>query len=560
MATDTRPALPPVSRGERRWVWIFALVAMLVISLPYLVGFARQGEDWVFTGFVVGVEDGNSYIAKMMTGYKGDWLFHTPYTDAPQGGAIVLYPYVLLGKLTAPPAQHEQMVAIFHIFRYIGGVLAFLATYEFLSLFLVEVRLRRWGMILAGLGGGLGWLLVLIGRAGWLGSLPLDFYSPESFGFLALFGLPHIALGRALLLWGMVAFLRQRPVPINALADLQGVWFDQRGMLAGLCWLGLGLMQPLSVVVAWMVVAAYLLVLFGRQYWRRLVGRTRDWGTSWGYFRRAFWAVVFSAPMAIYTILHFSLDPFLKEWTAQNILPSPHPLHYLVAYGLVLPFAVVGARRLLKRHTTRGWLPIVWVLITPVLVYIPYPVQRRLAEGVWVALVLLALKSLEHVVSADRIMGKSSFKRLAVFLLLFPSTLFLWLGGLQVAWNPARPVFRPAQEIAAIQTFRELAEQDAVVLTAYETGNVLPAWVPVRVVYGHSVESLGYFELKPKVEMFYSTAVTDESRQAFLAEHHVDYIFWGPLERAVGAWDAYDAQYLMPVVEQGGYVVFAVVE
>jgi hypothetical protein len=563
MAMDTRPALPPITYEERRWALFFAIAAMLVISLPYFVGFARQGEDWVFTGFVTGVEDGNSYIAKMMTGYKGDWLFRTPYTDAPQNGAIVLYPYVLLGKLTAPPAQHEQMVAIFHIFRFIGGVLAFLATYEFLAVFLVEVRLRRWGMLLAMLGGGLGWLLVVIGQAGWLGSLPHGFYSPESFGFLALYGLPHLALGRALLLWGMVVFLRQRPTPIHALADLKATpraWFDRRGMYTGLFWLGLGLMQPLSVVVAWVVIGAYLIVLFAKQFWRRWTGRTRDWGTCWGSFRRAFWAVVFSSPMVAYTVLHFSMDPFLKTWTTQNVLSSPNPLYYLVAYGLVLPFAIVGARRLLKRHPTRGWLPLAWVLITPVLVYLPYPVQRRLAEGVWVALVLLALKSLEHAVSADRIMGKSSLKRLAVFSLLFPTTLFLWLGGLQVAWNPARPVFRPAEEIAAMNAFREVADTNAVVLTAYETGNVLPAWAPVRVVYGHSVESLGYFALTPQVEAFYSVAGTDESRRAFLAEHHVDYVFWGPLERELGDWDAFSAGYLIPVVEIGDYVVFAVGE
>jgi hypothetical protein len=50
---------------NRSWVlWLRALV-MLATTLPYLLGYAVQGQDWRFTGFVFGVEDGNSYIAKM---------------------------------------------------------------------------------------------------------------------------------------------------------------------------------------------------------------------------------------------------------------------------------------------------------------------------------------------------------------------------------------------------------------------------------------------------------------------------------------------------------------
>ena len=56
---------------ERRWVFIFAIIVIVLTSIPYLVGYARQGDDWIFTGFVFGVEDGNSYIAKMLGGGSG---------------------------------------------------------------------------------------------------------------------------------------------------------------------------------------------------------------------------------------------------------------------------------------------------------------------------------------------------------------------------------------------------------------------------------------------------------------------------------------------------------
>ena len=187
---------------------VFAALVMLVTTLPYLLGYFTQGQTERFTGFVFGVEDGNSYIAKMVSGSYGDWLFRTPYTAYPQAGLFIYLPYLLLGKLAAPPGLHEQLVSLYHLFRFFAGMLAILASYDFLAYFIREIRLRRFGVALTCLGGGLGWLLVVLGRSNWLGSLPLDFYSPEAFGFLGLYGLPHIALARALLLWALLAYLK----------------------------------------------------------------------------------------------------------------------------------------------------------------------------------------------------------------------------------------------------------------------------------------------------------------------------------------------------------------
>ena len=55
-------------------------------------GFWLQGSDWRFTGFFIGVEDGNSYIAKMLSGTAGNWIFRTPYTAYPQNGFLAFLP------------------------------------------------------------------------------------------------------------------------------------------------------------------------------------------------------------------------------------------------------------------------------------------------------------------------------------------------------------------------------------------------------------------------------------------------------------------------------------
>jgi hypothetical protein len=348
--------------------------------------------------------------------------------------------------------MHEQLVALFHLFRIVSGFLAIQATYDFLALFLRHARWRRTGLVLASLGGGLGWILLFMN---WLlallantfasattgsGSLPLDFYSPESFGFLSLYGLPHLALARALLLGGLVHYLARRKIPAGAL------------------WLLLGLVQPLYVPIAWAVVGGHLALLGIWQAWRQRQGWRVDWlvclrDPGWrGYLRRAVVDLLLSSPLVIYTLLSSQADPFFRSWTAQNLILSPPPLDYFLAYGLpglifLAGLPLLWKQRWLEANDLRFPLPIAWALILPVLVYAPYNLQRRLAEGAWVALVALALASLE---------ARPRRRLQAVLFLLLPPTFLLWAAGILGISLPGRPLYRPASETAAFECDRPL--------------------------------------------------------------------------------------------------------
>lgn len=563
LRSSNRPTASP-----RRWVLWFAITLVTLLSLPYVLGYSQSGQGWVFTGFVFGVEDGNSYIAKMLSGARGAWLFRTPYTAVEQRGALAFLPYLLLGRLAAAPAEHLQLTLLYHLYRIAAGILAVLATYDFISLFIEDERLRRVTLIAALAGGGLGWLPVLFGRQELLGSAPLEFYSPESFGFLGLFGLPHLALARALLLWGLVAYtgggvpggflprvLHSRHV--DHTAALWPLRIDRSGVWIGVFWLLLGLAQPLTVAVGWVVMAAHLGATGLATLWQRRRGGST--GTWWAHFWRAAWAVLVSSPMVLYNLIAFRLDPFLSAWTEQNLILSPHPLHYLMAYGFLLPFAFLGALRLLRQQPFRGALPVVWSALQPVLAYAPFNLQRRLPEGVWVALVVLAGKALERSPASGQ-NQKTLLDRLFWVPLLFtlPSSLFLLAGSALVALNPGTPVFRPVDEVHAFEFLAENARPGEIVLAAYETGNALPAWAPVRVVIGHGPESIDLERLRPQVAAVYDPTLTDEQRLAFLQQNDVHYVFWGPAERNLGAWDPRLEPYLTQLYGSGGYFIFSV--
>jgi hypothetical protein len=527
-----------MTRAERKWCLAFAGVVALITTLPYVVGYMAQGVSWRFTGFVFAVQDGNSYIAKMLSGSEGAWLFRTPYTAEPQAGVVAFLPYILLGKLAAGEALHEQLVALFHLFR-IGAIFLLIpATYRFAAMFIESAAWRKWVTAVATLGGGLGWILVMAGQGNWGGSLPLDFYSPETFGFLAVFGLPHLVVARALLLLGLVLYLESDVV-------------SRRAWLAGCVFFLMGLFQPLSVMSGLAVIGAHLLALAGDAQAKH------DWRAWRAWLRKASQVAIIASPVVLYNIVALATDPYLQAWARQNRILSPIPAHYVIAYGILLIPAFLGARKLLTAATRASLLPLAWVIIIPTLAYAPVNVQRRLPEGAYVALAILAAIGLSR---ADDGAKRSRWLGPGVLALSFPTTFILLGGSLSASLRPGLPIFRPTPEVDTFEWIAQEAAPGSLVLASFDTANALPAWAPVRVLAGHGPESAGLAETLPEIEAFYGKAEQPIDRADFLKENEISLVIWGPEERALGGWSPQGEAFLEPVFEEGEYQVYAVAD
>jgi hypothetical protein len=527
---DTIARLTPPRVTRREWVWAaaFALAVMALTAVPYLVAAASQNVNWRFGGFLLAVEDGNSYIAKMGEGAHGAWLFTLPYSTEPQHGVLVYSFYLLLGRLAGP--NHDTQVIVYHAARLVCGVGLLLASYLFLAEFLPRVRQRRLGLILVALGGGLGWLVALFFPHGLLGSLPVDLISPEAFSYLVLFGFPHLAAARALFLLALLAFWRGR-----------GVW-------AGLALIGVGLIQPVPVLVMWAVVGIYLALSW---WWRRGRGALSAW---YHELRTALILGVLSAPLVFYTVFVLSSDPVMRQWNAQNQLPSPSPVHYLLAYGLWLAVALPGWRVLWRRQPRLALLAGGWIVSIPVLLYVPISVQRRLIEGV--QLPLAALVVLGLTVAWRR---QARWLMPVIVGLSVPTAALLWLGALLAARVPSEPIFHPADQLAAFAWLGQNARPGLAALSAYETGNALPAYTALVAYIGHGSETAFMAAKMPRVALFYQAATADTDRLALLDDGRIAYVILGPHERALGNFDPSGAPYLQLRDQSGAYAVYEVV-
>ena len=538
----------------REWLWVlaWALVLMAFTSLPYLWGWHVSSPEWVFSGFMYNVEDGNSYIAKMQQGAGGEWLFHLPYTPEEHDGALIYLHFLLLGK--AAHLLSLPSISVYHLARLVLTVLLLAAVYWFVAWFTAHTALRRVATLLVAFGSGFGWLWAAIGQPPALGAMPVDLWVPDGFAFLAVYAFPHICLSQSLMLWALRRGLQ-------ALAGAS--W--RRGLAAGAAAILASLVHPFIAPLVIALLGLYALW----QKWRR---------------DRAFWpqAVVVALvglpamPYLLYLLIVFSTNPVFGAWQAQNLTQSPAPIHYLLGYGLVGLLAVAGGVYVWRRGDERQTFLLIWALTVPVLAYLPLKLQRRVLEGYQVPLATLAAFGLARYgllpLSRRRpIRWLTRFPRYtlprlrrfattAVVLATLPTNLFLVLGHIGLVSQRAPPAFHPATFVRAVDWLGRHTDPHETVLAAFRTGNYIPAHAGNRVFAGHGPETVDSEAKQEMLRRFFAAGTDDAFRRDLLRDSGIVYVFLGPYERKVGGFQAAEAAYLEPVYDEGGVAIYRVVE
>lgn len=525
--------LTHITGREWRAVAVYTLAIIVLTSLPYLSGWRNQTEDWQFSGYVFGGDDYYSYMGKMRLGVRGLWDFYLFYTPEPHASVpLIFLPYIIPGQVIGTvvgaddPGLQQVMAVTFHLLRAVFDALLIVVLYRFIAEFVRKPGVRLTALVLATVSGGLGWLLIVTGNDNLLGSLPLDLYLPEGYSFLILYGLPHLALARAAILGGLIC------VFVALRRDSWLIW----SLLAALCWSVAALAVPFYLAIIYVILGG--------------------WGLAAWLRERAFplklavctiTAAALTIPLFLFYAVAVSNNEAFLQWSAQNLLPSPHPLHYVFGYVLLATPAAVGIgwawRR--ARHgaptATRYALLVGWTLLVPLLVYLPINVQRRMSEGVIVPLAILAAQGLYLWTRGWRRRHRPRWRRSRMALVIVSSlTTVFWLWiGLNVTAAPSHdnPLFRPADELAALAWLNNNSQADEIVLAAVTTGNILPAFTNLRPYMGHGPETLFYPQKTEQVELFFRGELSAASRESLYDEFNIRYIIYGNLERELSGGD-----------------------
>jgi hypothetical protein len=532
MAEDHVPQRSPVTAGEWAWVAAASLLIMALLSVPYLVGLRASTPEMAFGGFLFGLGDMHSYLAKMRYGAYDGWVFRITYTAEPHRGALVFPFHLALGKVAAVLTGEGARVPTaalaisYHAARVVAGLALLAVLYRFAAEYLDTPPKRRLAWALAVLAAGLDWIPAAAALAQGTpqgAAMPVSFYIPEAFSILLLYGLPHLALSRALLLGGWLALFR---------AVSRRSW--GAAVFAGALWLGMGVIVPFYAALLGVLLAVWLGAqwLADRRFPRDALAKSAAAGAG-------------PALVLVYNAWAFSTDPVFSAWAAQNDLPSPPVGQYALAYGLMLALAAVGMVEVVRGGlSARNLLLLVWPPVAAALAYAPINVQRRLLEGVIVPLGILAALGLWRLVGdrpkdsdrpADGTRPALGWRLRQVgaaclVMLLLPSVFLLVGGGALTAANPHWPVFHPAGERAALDWLRQEAAFGAIVLATHEASNVIPAYAGVRTYVGLGPETIDEAAKVPRARAFFHGGISDGERLALLSEIDADYVWAGPQE------------------------------
>ena len=533
--------MPDVNSRDLKLATLIGIATIAVAFAPYALGYLMEASGWEFAGVVMNFEDAHGYLAKMRQGAEGSLVYQIPFTSEDHEGAFVGGFFLALGWICALTGL--PVMWMWHLSRVVFGFLLLLSAYVFISLFLEDRKQRLVAYMLVCFSAGFGWLVLLTGRFSILGFDLIDFKMPEAHVFFTILTFPHFAAGAGLLL---------------AIFTMAMLFHTARrwkyAVAAGAASFLLAIVHPYNLLIVAGTLGIWLLVIARKE--GRLPLRELGGVALMG---------LMAAPVFVYYLYVFATNPAFGAWATQAGSPSPHPLHYLIAYGPLLMLALPAMVEQARREDANGLLPLVWVMVVALLLYAPLKQQRRMVEGVHVPLSILAaaglysyyLPRLERsstlrklVTLRERSYSPRRFRNFVVFLVLVvavPSNLYILASLAATAVQQPYPFFHEQAENEAINWLGEQTEPLDTVLAAYGTGSYIPARINHRVFAGYWAETAHFDAKLEMVDRFFQEGTPDTWRGQLLQEYAITYIFYGPREAALGDFNPAESAYLSPV-------------
>jgi len=492
---------------KRNLIEIVLIVFFLSLTqLPFLYASLKSDETFLFSGFLLNPLDGNTYLSKMRQGWEGNWLFELTYSSEKNQPAFLFVFYLFLGHLSR--LFNFDLRLTFHLARLFSSLAVFLALKGFFQWCFKETRTVKVALAWSVFGAGIGWIALPFG-----GFTP-DFWIAEGYVFLATFANPHFPLAIAIMVWMMTLSQDNLKHPLQ-------IWF---ALLAGFV---LANLSPF----AWVITSLVLGVFGGISYWRNNRGNLK------AILLRLIGFSLGGVPFLLYQFWIVRHDMVLAEWNRQNVTPSPDFWELLLGYLPLAIWAFWGGMKVVRHREAQTLIPLIWIVLSLVLIYFPSSLQRRFMIGLYVPLVALALNAVEDVSIQHKHTVKGNPR---AFLLNFSlaisvvTNIVLLFVTIQAVQQRRSTIFLYREELKAFEWLNEQLPEDAVIMAAPESGSFLPAWTDLRVVYGHPFESVQAEKKRELVERFYQGKLSFLEQKKFLTENSVDAILWGVREQAIG--------------------------
>jgi uncharacterized membrane protein len=99
------------------------------------------------------------------------------------------------------------------------------------------------------------------------------------------------------------------------------------------------------------------------------------------------------------------------------------------------------------------------------------------------------------------------------------------------------PYYLHQDEVTAMNWLRENTPSDAIALSSLMVGQYVPALSGNTAFLAHWAQTVQFYDKQNRVAHFFDADTLDEQRAETVRAFGVDYVFYGPAERALGDYD-----------------------
>jgi len=593
----------------RRNLLLLFTAIVFTTWLPYIFGWWLTPPETRYFWLIYNPDDQNVHLMWARQAMEGKIFFHDLFTTETHPGLFTNLFSLLLGwfcRLTGISLHFG-----YQVFRTLIAI-AFLLTAYWLSGFLLsDRRSRLLSLLLIGFSSGLGWVLVLLW---WLtGQRPPFFFvdvspeltMPEANSFLSMTVAPLAALGVTLVMGALGCLLASTEIK-----HPKALLVPRPSSRVPLCFVALSILFGMLVVNVHTYAAVPMLIAVF--LWQALQIIT---------FRRVnLWelatVLLFAFPVVLLLggqAFLFSRDPAFAQKAATPTL-TPSPVILIGSYGFIALGAVLGLPAAWRKVKSgeKGWaLLLAWTVAIIVSIHLPVSFQRKMIEGLHVALCLLATLALEEWVKKfgekqkrDEVEGsktrRTSLKGqfaaqgqsrissafpcplppspcptwgiLALIVLTAPSQIaFFALNGYWLVHNnliydtrfnpPYSRMLMPPYYLSEghLRLFNWLernARPDEAVLCHPMLGNYLPVLTGRKVFIGHWAETLNFIEKLRVATAIWKGLIPVEEAGRLFRQHRIRYALETDFERLAADGSTNLHRYGRVVFQAGKNLIF----
>jgi hypothetical protein len=504
---------------SRRATAILTAAVLALTVLPYLYARISTPSNLVYTGLMFDVPDHAQYWSWITA--SRDSIFITN-TMTPEENAAIFANPPMWALAQAQTIFGLSFPALFQWWRVLAIGLLVPALVAFVRTMLPEQERRTTALVIALLGSGFGWLLIVAKKIGGFADVPwpTDLYTVEPNTFWSMLAYPHIALAQALILATMIgSWLAYRKGGL-------GYW-----LLAAFSAAALSVSHAYDLITIYAVLGVYGVVTWIRD--RRFPARLTAAGLV---------VLVCSGPAALYYQRLTANDPLwravLSQYSNAGVWTPPH-LHLIILMGAPLLLALAGAMpatSLPHRSSGEGtgakagwseerWFVLTWAATGLLLIYLPVVFQIKLLSGWQFPIAVLAAHGWHERMWPALIRKMSPRPAFALLLLLVSSTnLYLFAWRFTELRRHSAPYYLHHDQLDVLAWLAQHAGKSDVVLAQPELGQFVPNYGGSRAYLAHWAMTNRFFERRANVERFFQPTPPDDWRERLLTAEHVTFV------------------------------------